>query len=41
MNILHREMIISAASPNIITIRTIAIHPKTAHAIAPIPIMAS
>ena len=41
LNTLHRETIINAAMANITTIRTIASHPKTAPAIAPIHIIAS
>ena len=40
-NTLHRETIINAAIANATTIRMIASHPKNAHNIAPIPVMAS
>ena len=40
VNILHREITINAAIASIINIRTIAIHPNTAHSAAPIPIIA-
>ena len=41
LNTLHRDTIINAAMARTTIIRTIASHPKNAHAIAPIPIIAS